>query len=107
MGMNVAHRLFGIDGHSPGIQMIEKDSKGLPVYHYPFHEIEVQGLKIQNPDIAIEGDISDPECNPRRTDNREYVVCYGGFDLYLGLSVLKKLHLFFAFGEEVLYATAA
>jgi hypothetical protein len=33
--------------------------------------------------------------------------CIRGADLYLGLSVLRRLHLFFAFGEKMLYATAA
>jgi len=37
----------------------------------------------------------------------EQTHCYGGADLRLGLSVLRKLHLYFAFGERVLYATAS
>ncbi|HEX3429335.1 MAG TPA: hypothetical protein VHT03_00500 [Rhizomicrobium sp.] len=110
MGMNVAHRLFGIDEHSAGLEKAEAGPKGLPIYRYSFHEMEVQGLKIQNPDFIIEGEASDPECNSHLyydTQSGRYVRCFGGMDLFLGPSILRKLHLFFAFGEEMLYATAA
>jgi hypothetical protein len=108
MGMNDAHRLFGIDEHSPGIKKVESGSKAEPAYRYPFHEIEAQGLKIENPDIVIEGKASDPECDPHEhfDAHGRYVRCYGGADLFLGPSILRRFHLFFAFGEEVLYATA-
>ena len=110
MGMNDAHRLFGIDEHSSGIKRVGTDSEGLPTYRYPFHEIDVQGLKIGNPDIILEGRIADPGCDPYThfdTQSRDYMNCYGDADLFLGPSILRRLHLFFAFSEKTLYATAA
>lgn len=111
MGMNVARRIFGINEHTSGLQMIGTESNGISVYRYPFTEIAVEGLKITNPDISIYGNASDPECigkehiGPR--SNPEVTWCFGGADLFLGPSVLKRLHLFFAFGEKMLYVTAA
>lgn len=110
MGMNVAHRLFGIDANTPGLRKIGSDANGQPIYRYPFRSIEVQGLKILNPEIEIQGAVSDPECDAHEHADPTWggrYRCYGGADLFLGLSVLKSLHLFFAFGEKMLYATAA
>lgn len=109
--MPAAYRIFGIDEHAPGLRPMEPDGQGRPQYRYPFHEIEVQGLKIENPNIVIEGKRSDPDCDVHKESlprgEQSYFVCYGGADLFLGVSVLQRLHLFFAFGEKMLYATAA
>jgi hypothetical protein len=105
--MNAAHRLFGIDEHSlAAAQVPEKDQDGGSLFRYPFHELDIEGLRIKNPDIVIEGKASDPECNPHlHAVGGTYVQCYGGSDLQLGFSVL--LHLFFAFSEGMLYATGS
>ena len=109
--MLAAHRIFGIDENSPDVQALEVAENGHLRYRYPFHEIDVQGLKIENPDIIVEGKRSDPDCNSRSQflphPGGTFVSCYGGADLFLGVSVLRRLHLFFAFGEKILYVTAA
>jgi hypothetical protein len=120
MGMNAVRRLFGLDEHAPGMEATpqSRTSPGDMIYRYPFKTISVEGLSIAGPAILVRGEEPGPECDAKLHTMRqpgegiasggyEMVRCYGGADLFIGLSVLRKLHLYFAFGEKILYATAA
>ncbi len=113
MGMNAARRLFGLNEHSPQLELQKNvdSSNSEPAYRYPFRTLELEGLKVENPAVVILGEKQEPECNGREQwsrnekEERQSVICYGGADLFLGLSVLRRLHLYFAFEERMLYAT--
>jgi hypothetical protein len=105
LSSRIAHDTFGIDEAGP------RDG------HMPTHRfktLSVDGLTISNPDIAIYEDNSG--CNgtakmkdvPLRTEHSvEFMQCYGAPDLTLALPELKRLHVYLAFRERMLYASAA
>lgn len=109
IGMSDAHRLFGLDEHSGGLSSTSNPEwPGKTYYSFPFKNLQVEGLTVQNPAILIvpESDDHDgPSCDPR--GRLQSKTCFGNAEVFLGLSVLRKLHLYFAFGEKTLYATAA
>ena len=62
---------------------------------------------VANPDVVIERR-DGKECRPYRPINL-YMgqICYGTADLNLRDAELKQMHLYLAFKEKMLYATAA
>lgn len=93
MGTSTAKALFGDDAKAG---------------QHAFKTLEIGGLTIQNPQIALFADESTMRCDGKlHTMNGKPYTCYGGADLYLGLEELKPLHLFFAFKEKKTYLTAA
>jgi hypothetical protein len=92
---------------------VATDASGAAVlYRYPFKQLTIEGVIIEHPVIDLDPKASD--CRPR-SDPSPYVMplgkrtasCYGASDLELGLKELRQLHLYFAFKEKMLYATAA
>ncbi|HET7085754.1 MAG TPA: retropepsin-like aspartic protease [Rhizomicrobium sp.] len=118
IGMNVVRQLFGLDGNSPGMVPAGTAPNGRKYYHYPFKGLTVDALTINHPDILIEDE--DPAiCNnkPRLEDEdapkghvvdkpMNYVTCYS-VDMDVGLSVLRKLHVYFSSREKIMYVTPA
>jgi hypothetical protein len=81
-----------------------------------FKTLSVDGLTINNPVIYPYGDVTAEGCNGGeryhseglRNETHQFVeTCFGQPDLFLGRSTLQHLHVFLAFGEKMLYATAA
>jgi hypothetical protein len=110
MTKSVAQRVFLIDPNSPDLRPLpNRLSSGEATYSYPFKTLEVGGLTVNNPAIEIYDGGAGPECDGRthNVNSEKVFVCYGGADIHVGLSILRKLHLYFAFGEKTLYATAA
>ena len=83
-------------------------------YRRSFHTLNVGGLAISNPDIAIY-DYGDNEaiCDGKfhvPPHSPHYPVpyrCYGGGDMRIGLKQLRALRLFVDFSEKMLYVTPA
>ena len=82
----------------------------------PFKTLTVDGLTITNPTVYPYGDPMAEGCNGgaryhqagiHDEANRYIETCFGEPDLFLGRSALQHLHVFLAFGEKMLYATAA
>ena len=67
-----------------------------------FNSLSAGGIAIANPQVRVIDDSADGCHGPDQP-----LACIGRADLNLSLSQLKGLHLFFAFGEGTLYATAA
>jgi hypothetical protein len=118
MGMNTMRRLFGIDETSPDMTLVDTLPNGLKIYRYPFKSLAADALTIANPAIFVRGEAPRPECDKghivypehppmHSTEQPLYVRCFGGADLFLGMSVLSKLHLYFSSKEQVLYLTSA
>jgi hypothetical protein len=80
---------------------------------YAFKSLSGNGVTVTNPEIFLYGTY-----NPhhRRCDGQKRYsdlepglsyTCYGGeADLELGLNMVRRLHLYFAFGEKMVYFTA-
>ena len=110
MGMNAARRLFSLSKDSPDVELVPGTKS---TYRHAFKSLEMPGVQVANPAISIYDQDPGQDCSDRTrlktTDSgqvQEYK-CYGGADVFLGLSVLRRLHLYFAFDEKMLYATAA
>jgi hypothetical protein len=118
VGMNVIRRLFKLDENSPGMVPARTVTAGVKYYRYPFKSLTVDTLTIRNPDILIYGEPLEYECGDATrkmqglsaTDyvfsNTKLSNCMGP-NIQIGLSVLKKLHLYFSSREKIIYATGA
>jgi predicted aspartyl protease len=91
MTVTDAKRLFNLD--AAGLKRADdgKDD-GDASYTYPFKSLDLQGVSVQNPKIIL---MPDKLGNPNEPE------------LFVGMSILRKLHLYVAYGEKKLYVTAA
>ena len=110
MTMSAATRLFGITATSPGLVPLTRSGEATPTrFHYPFKSLSIGGVAILNPNIVIY--VEDPggkNCDGRVHVEGDHVVkCLAVSDIQLTTTELKQLHLYFAFEEKMLYATAA
>jgi predicted aspartyl protease len=91
LSLDAARRRFGLVPGSPGVEPAGtvRDVQGnvLVNYRRPFKALQVGGIRFDNPRIDISGTAWEP-----------------GTDLILGMNELRRLHLFFAFREQLLYA---
>ena len=69
-----------------------RDTGQYRLYAYPFQTLEIGGVSVKNPRIAIASDSFFPGL---------------GSDLVLGMDALRQMHLTIAYGEQRLYITAA
>jgi hypothetical protein len=60
-------------------------------YDYPFKLLDFNGIAVSNPRLQIVSDGYLPK----------------GIDMLVGVSILRRLHLYIAYGEEKLYITPA
>lgn len=86
-----------------------KTPRGENIYHYPFKTLALGDLTINNPVIDLIAKPSAFFCSGEQLPAaaNEKQICWGDSYLTIGLSVLKALHLYFAFDEKVLYITPA
>lgn len=106
MGTLALKRLFGVGKESPDLKAVTSGNH--TSYRYPFKTLSLGGVTINNPNVEVFDNDGSIECDgkPHRNGIKEEE-CFGGSDVLLGLSELRRLHLYFAFGEKKLYATAA
>ena len=83
-----ARRLFGWADNDYRVKQLRNGS-----YRFPFSEMSFGNVIVNNPEI---------ELIPRK-----YVVGGAGAEVLLGMDVLRQLHLYIAYNEQALYATAA
>jgi len=120
IGMNAMRGVFGIDETSPDLTAVGEDLLGHKLYRYPFKSLTADGLTITNPDIVVYDEAPRPGCNDKlhfkfpepseqvhSTLQPRLAQCFGADDAVIGLSVLKKLHLFVSAKENVMYLTSA
>jgi predicted aspartyl protease len=94
MTQSVARDVFGI-GPDKLVKSADVSLNGTApttVYHYAFTALALEGISVRNPDIDILPDSS---------------VGRGGPQMVIGASVLRQLHLYLAYREQMLYATPA
>jgi predicted aspartyl protease len=96
MTQSVAKALFGITPDDPRLirrdNISVNDTAPTTLYHYPFATLALEGITVAHPDIDIMPDSTLGE---------------GGPQLIVGAGVLRQLHLYLAYKEQVLYATPA
>ncbi|HTQ13271.1 MAG TPA: retroviral-like aspartic protease family protein [Rhizomicrobium sp.] len=88
--------LFGLTPSSPGMTRRDDVSVNgttpITVYHYPFQTVNLEGIAVNHPDIDIMPDNAFGKDGPQ---------------MILGSGVLRQLHLYLAYKEQMLYATPA
>ena len=85
MSFEKAQDLFDLD------DKVLTDGKG----HYPFKALSFGSVAVNNPEIHL------------ASDKDTKMLGWGGPRLLLGMGVLRRLHLYIAYKEEMLYVTPA
>ena len=110
---DVARALFGLTSGSPGVTQSAALTVNpeYPVYQHQFAKLELGGVAVKNPVIAIWPNIvgRDPDTSYQSTANRALPrnIRARVSRLIVGMDILKKLHTYFAFREQRLYVSEA
>jgi len=105
-----ARRLFDIVPETPG--NVPLNSQGMAAaFGRVFSKLDFEGVAVSNPHIVIVPDLigsKDPN-NGFQTGTRSKMVddLEDRPDMLIGMDILKKLHLYIAFGENKLYISEA
>jgi predicted aspartyl protease len=83
---------FNIDEKNPDLHLIPGENPAHPRYRYPFKTLSFQSVTINNPDLALV-----PDSQSKQP--------YDAPKILLGINVLKRLHIYVAYGEHKLYVT--
>jgi hypothetical protein len=119
MSVFVATNLLGIAISDPNLKEVGVQAgSDLQIYHYPFKSLSLNGIAIQDPEIDLitdrpatdSGDCTDIKFRGgwqagSGWEKEAKLMC--ATDLTIKLDELEKLHLYFAFGQNKLYVTAA
>jgi hypothetical protein len=99
MNLDAARALFGWDEKDPLIKLVTSESINngdkAQIYSYPFAALDLDGVVVKNPNIEL---IPKQHFWRYHRDEAEIV---------LGNNVLRQLHIFVAYKEQVLYLTPA
>jgi predicted aspartyl protease len=112
MTTRVAESDFGLKLNTPEAPDIGGlgGQSGARVYRHTFHSLSLEGIAINNPEIEIIPDLNrsvlskPPELGSRISNNDEAPSLE---DITIGMDVLKRLHVYIAYKEQVLYVTPA
>jgi predicted aspartyl protease len=90
--MGAAKDIFGALEKAAGLKPLGSPGKDndSTEYQYPFHALTLEGIEVLNPDIVVVPD----------------KMFRGGPDLIMGMGILRQLHLYLAYDEHNIYATA-
>ena len=109
---NTAKFVLDVSQDSPGstpLGSVDGDPRHVAFSH-TFSTLTFDGVTVTNPHFVVVPDLignKDPN-NTSRTDTRtRRIDDYISVDLTVGMEVLRKLHLYAAFGERNLYITPA
>lgn len=102
--------ILGVSGDSPGstpLGSVDGDPNHI-AFNHAFKTLTFDGVTVTNPNFVVVPDLigdKDPN-NSSRTDTRlRRIDDYISIDLTIGMNVLRRLHLYVAFGERNLYIT--
>lgn len=90
LSLEKAERLFNFDEKSPLLKPLSDDSDS-QAFRFPFKSLTFEGVTVNNPDIVLVPDS----------------VSHSKEKFILGMGILRQLHLYIAYDEKMLYATAA
>lgn len=98
MSLETARDLFGIDAKDPAMKVVGSAAiNGVArtqIYRYPFSTLTLEGVTVNNPEIDL-------------VSRASFFRNYSGPQLVLGVGILRQLHVYIAYKEQVLYATPA
>lgn len=90
MNFETASWMFDLEENSPGVRAMGDPQD--PVYTYPFKTLTFAGVTVNNPEIML---------FPRDKSH------FNDYRALLGITILRRLHLYIAYKEHLLYVTAA
>lgn len=108
MPYDTAERLFGWKPDDPGDKVLADSGNG-KIYGHIFSKLDFQGVTVRNPRVVIHPnligskDVNNGQQVGNRARNDDYVPDMP--DILIGLDVLRRLHLYIAFGEKKIYIT--
>lgn len=106
-----AIRSFALDENSPGMTLAPYKENGLPVYRKKFGVLRLAGVDVRDPTIDVIDDQFDAAFRMAHSEKSRDDPVYGSSlemePFTLGMDVLSKLHLYIAYKEHKVYATAA
>lgn len=109
---DMARLAFGLTPDSPDVKPEGHlgDQERAKMYSYPFKTLTFEGVTINNPKVRIMADVMG--LNADRSHKMNSLIQRNSDDVSLpeviiGMNVLAKLHLYFAFQEHKLYITEA
>jgi predicted aspartyl protease len=99
MSLEAARKLFGWSDNDARVRYVRttpiNGGADTPFYAFPFVSLNLEGLVVKNPKIQLIPQVNyDPHDRPDA-------------EIVLGMSVLRHLHLYVAYGEQKLYLTDA
>lgn len=110
MSTDTAKYMFGVTAESPGAAKVESPGVIPGSFTYTFPSLTFDAVTVTNAKFLVTPNLTgakDPN-NSFRTDTRIFRVDDGiGGNTTIGLDVLRKLHLYVAYGENKLYITPA
>jgi len=114
MNLKVAEDRYKVDVNAPDVKQVGQvgGNASAKVYRRQFQSLVFEGVAISNPEINLVPDevrALMPNKNRPATGNltRGDMVTSGLADLTLGMSTLRKLHLYIAYRERKVYLTEA
>jgi|SRR5262249_12751964 len=109
----IADRIFHLDADSPGVEVTEKKaSDQKPYYKRQFRSLGSEGVKVINLEIYFR--LSPPNACKKCLRTRDNGVvgfdekwCQGPPPLVIGLNVLRRLRLYMASKDNLIYFTTS
>jgi hypothetical protein len=107
MRLATSSGLFDIDTSSPGVESIGAlrgiEGNHVDEYSYTFKTLVLGGITFENPVIHLAAiNVARHEADVGSHFSRANL---GQPDLYIGMNVIRRLHLYIAYGERMLYFT--
>jgi predicted aspartyl protease len=111
LSLTAAKGVFGLMPDTPDMQLAatSKNDPLLKWYRHEFHTLTFGDIAVSNPDVYIMTNRSgiEDEKPTLRSVLVDPLNRYGSQQFTLGMDVLKRLHLYIAFGERKLYISPA
>jgi hypothetical protein len=112
LSADAARRFFGLTANSPGMEKWPSLTKypQYPVYRHKFDALVFDGVAVSDPVVAIWPDIVNRNTDKSRQDtgSRARLPSVGVMvpQLIIGMDILRKLHVYFAFREHRMYVSS-
>jgi predicted aspartyl protease len=110
LSQEAADNTFHLAPNSPQMAKIGENAGpgGVPLYRHTFKTLEIEGISISNPAIAIFENLTRARQAPQLGSRiGEADESGGNTDLVLGLQELHHFHVYIAYKEQKLYLTSA
>jgi predicted aspartyl protease len=85
---------FSLSEKTAGVSLVPGRPADRPHYRYPFKTLTFDDVTVNNPDITLVPD-------------RQSKMSSSNADIIVGMNVIRRLHVYIAYGEQYLYVTPA